>query len=175
MEIIRQSAAPEGNPSRQDPANRRWFSRLASTKGVAMLGALILACGVGLQSQAHASDKAVGTLFGAGVGALAGQQFGGRDGAVVGGVIGAVVGNQIAHADGRHYRGDFRGPSIIFGPPIWSGHGRHYREERRWRRHIRRERAERRGYREGYRDGRRDARRHEDHRRGGRSRWSTRY
>ncbi|MGH1357271.1 MAG: glycine zipper domain-containing protein [Burkholderiaceae bacterium] len=149
--------------------------RLAGSKGIAMLSALILACGFGLHSQAQASERAVGTLFGAGVGALAGQSFGGRDGAVVGGVIGAVVGNQIAHAESRHYRGGHHGPSIIFGPPIWSGHDRHFREERRWRRQARRERAARRSYREGYRQGRRDARRGDDHRRGGRSRWSTRY
>lgn len=154
----------------------RWIRTLMNPRaGVAAFGALLLAGGMGAHQLAHAGgDRAVGTLFGAGVGALAGQRFGGRDGAIVGGAIGAVVGNQLAHSS---HRG-----SIIIGKPIWSGHrGHHYRDDRRYyddrrrhrareRRHRRIERAERRAYRDGYRQGRRDSRRHRHHRR-----WEARH
>ena len=160
----------------------RWIRTLMHPRaGVAAFGALLLAGAMGAHQVAHAGgDRAVGTLFGAGVGALAGQRFGGKEGAIVGGAIGAVVGNQLAHSSHRGY-GSHRG-SIIIGKPIWSGHrGHYYRDDRRYyddrRRHRARERrlrrierAERRAYRDGYRQGRRDARRHRHHRR-----WETRH
>lgn len=147
------------------PANggRGWTFRLAGARGIALMSAFVLACGLGVQTTASASDRAVGTLFGAGVGVVAGQSFGGRDGAVVGGIIGAVVGSQLAHNSHRSQhrsrdRGHSRGhrqPSVIFAPPIWSGHDSHVRHNRHWRGSNRANR----GYRQGYREGRREARR----------------